>query len=53
MTALVPEFAVSNIKKSLEFYVDILGFKIKYQRPESNINAPKIALPTYISAKQS
>lgn len=34
MAALVPEFAVSNIAQSLHFYVDILGFEIKYQRPE-------------------
>ncbi|MGL1922108.1 MAG: VOC family protein [Hyphomicrobiales bacterium] len=33
MTALVPEFAVRDIAKSLVFYTDILGFKIKYQRP--------------------
>lgn len=34
MTALVPEFTVSNLANSLEFYVNILGFKIKYQRRE-------------------
>ncbi|PCI89028.1 MAG: bleomycin resistance family protein [Hyphomicrobiales bacterium] len=34
MTALVPEFAVSDIAESLKFYVDVLGFSIKYQRPE-------------------
>lgn len=34
MAVLVPEFAVSDIAKSLKFYVDILGFRVKYQRPE-------------------
>lgn len=32
---LIPELAVSNLKKSLNFYVDILGFKIEYERKES------------------
>lgn len=49
MAALVPEFAVSNITKSLKFYVDILGFQIKYQRPEEgfaylNIGAAELML---------
>mgnify|MGYP003489869272 CR=1 FL=1 len=30
---LVPELAVTDINKSLAFYVDILGFNISYQRP--------------------
>lgn len=34
MIALVPELTVSDIKQSLNFYVNILGFEIKYQRPE-------------------
>ena len=33
--ALIPELSVSNLKESLKFYCDILGFKIEYQRPES------------------
>ena len=33
---LVPELTVSDIKKSLDFYVNILGFKVEYDRPESN-----------------
>ncbi|MBL1419197.1 MAG: VOC family protein [Alphaproteobacteria bacterium] len=49
MTALVPEFAVSDIKQSLEFYVSVLGFEIKYQRPEEgfaylNIGAAELML---------
>ena len=32
--ALVPEFAVSNWEKSRDFYVDILGFSLLYERPE-------------------
>jgi catechol 2,3-dioxygenase-like lactoylglutathione lyase family enzyme len=31
---LIPELIVSDIKKSLEFYTKILGFKIEYQREE-------------------
>lgn len=31
---LVPELNVTNIKKTLEFYIDILGFEMKYGRPE-------------------
>jgi catechol 2,3-dioxygenase-like lactoylglutathione lyase family enzyme len=33
--ALVPELSVSDINKSLGFYVDVLGFKIEYQRMEN------------------
>jgi catechol 2,3-dioxygenase-like lactoylglutathione lyase family enzyme len=33
---LIPELAVSDLKKSLEFYVDTLGFKVEYERPENN-----------------
>lgn len=33
--SLIPELSVSNLEKSLQFYCDILGFKIEYQRPES------------------
>lgn len=32
---LIPEFTVSNLKKSIEFYVDLLGFEIKYERKEN------------------
>ncbi|MBD3303801.1 VOC family protein [Candidatus Woesearchaeota archaeon] len=31
---LIPELTVSDIKKSLEFYTKILGFKTEYQREE-------------------
>ncbi|MDX2028381.1 MAG: VOC family protein [Alphaproteobacteria bacterium] len=33
-TPLTPELACSNIKASLNFYVQILGFTIQYQREE-------------------
>ena len=33
--ALIPELSVSDIEKTKEFYVDILGFKIEYERPEN------------------
>jgi catechol 2,3-dioxygenase-like lactoylglutathione lyase family enzyme len=29
---LIPELTVSNFSKSLHFYTEILGFKIRYQR---------------------
>jgi len=31
---IVPELSVSDIRKSLEFYTDVLGFKLNYQRIE-------------------
>lgn len=31
---LVPELYCSNIEKTLAFYIDILDFKVLYQRPE-------------------
>ncbi len=31
---LLPELSVSNFQKSITFYIDILGFKILYQREE-------------------
>ena len=31
---LTPELSCSNLKESLRFYIDILGFKIAYDRPE-------------------
>lgn len=33
-TSLTPELCCSNIKSSLSFYIEILGFKIQYQREE-------------------
>ncbi|MFJ7746867.1 bleomycin resistance protein [Peribacillus sp. NPDC097295] len=32
--ACVPELSVSDINQSLSFYLDILSFKVDYQRPE-------------------
>ncbi|TFH30265.1 MAG: VOC family protein [Promethearchaeota archaeon] len=32
---LIPELSVSTIQNSLEFYMDILGFTLEYQREES------------------
>lgn len=32
--ALVPELSVSDIQKSLDFYVKVLKFKIEYERPQ-------------------
>lgn len=31
---LVPELLVSNIKNSLQFYRDVLGFKVEFERQE-------------------
>jgi catechol 2,3-dioxygenase-like lactoylglutathione lyase family enzyme len=33
-TPLTPELHCTNIKASLSFYTDVLGFEIQYQRPE-------------------
>jgi len=32
----LPELFITNFKKSLHFYMDILGFKIEYQRENPN-----------------
>lgn len=32
--SLIPELIVTGFQKSLKFYVEILGFKIDYDRPE-------------------
>ncbi|MGK9204140.1 bleomycin resistance protein [Sinorhizobium meliloti] len=32
---VVPELSVSDWRKSLRFYCDVLGFNIDYQRPEN------------------
>jgi catechol 2,3-dioxygenase-like lactoylglutathione lyase family enzyme len=44
--ALVPELYVSNLAKSLRFYVDILGFQLEYQR-----DAPRFAFLSYQSSQ--
>jgi catechol 2,3-dioxygenase-like lactoylglutathione lyase family enzyme len=36
--ALMPELYVSNFKKSLNFYTEILGFKLEYQRYQQDKN---------------
>lgn len=33
--ALIPELSVSNIQNSLNFYVNVLGFKVEYERKEN------------------
>src|ERR1700722_7056886 len=34
-TALTPELCCTDIKVSLPFYTDVLGFTVQYQRPEN------------------
>jgi uncharacterized glyoxalase superfamily protein PhnB len=34
LTSLTPELLCTNIKVSLPFYIEVLGFSIQYQRPE-------------------
>ncbi|MFE0508072.1 bleomycin resistance protein [Peribacillus butanolivorans] len=34
LNSLVPELSVSDINKSLNFYLNILTFKLEYHRPE-------------------
>jgi catechol 2,3-dioxygenase-like lactoylglutathione lyase family enzyme len=31
---LVPELLVSDVAASLAFYVDVIGFRVQYDRPE-------------------
>jgi lactoylglutathione lyase len=31
---LVPEFVCSNFAESLRFYIELLGFRVLYSRPE-------------------
>jgi catechol 2,3-dioxygenase-like lactoylglutathione lyase family enzyme len=33
-TALVPELNVSDVAASRRFYVDVLGFEVRFERPE-------------------
>jgi len=35
-SSLLPELMISDFKKSLEFYVNIIGFKVEYQREKPN-----------------
>lgn len=35
-SALVPELAVSDIKKSLHFWCDLIGFEVVYERVEEH-----------------
>ncbi len=32
--SLIPELSVNNIEESKRFYIDILGFKLEYERIE-------------------
>ena len=32
--AVIPEFVVSDLEKSRNFYCDLLGFSVEYERPE-------------------
>ena len=34
MSRLIPELDVSDLDRSVAFYVDVIGFKVLYQRPE-------------------
>lgn len=36
---LVPELYVSSLRVSLEFYLDVLGFRVEYERPEDKFAA--------------
>jgi catechol 2,3-dioxygenase-like lactoylglutathione lyase family enzyme len=37
--ALVPELYVSDLSTSIAFYVDLLGFRLEYERPEDRFAA--------------
>ncbi len=32
--ALIPELSVADIERTRRFYVDVLGFRVEYERPE-------------------
>jgi catechol 2,3-dioxygenase-like lactoylglutathione lyase family enzyme len=34
MAVLVPELMVADIRRSLAFYLDVLGFQVMWQRPK-------------------
>ena len=34
INSLVPELSVSNLEKSLGFYLNVLSFQVEYERPE-------------------
>ncbi len=56
--SLVPELYVTNLSQSLQFYVDLLGFKINYKRPENNFVAislekGKLMLQEFISSNKA
>ena len=36
---VTPELNVSNLKRSLDFYVRLLGFRVKFERPEEGFAA--------------
>ncbi|MCF6369843.1 bleomycin resistance protein [Rhizobium halophilum] len=36
--ALVPELAVSDWRKSRSFYCDVIGFDVRYERPEEGFS---------------
>ena len=50
MTAkIIPELDVENLERSLHFYVQILGYKVEYDRPEErfvflNLDGAKLML---------
>lgn len=31
---MIPEFTVFSIEETKKFYIDLLGFKLEYERPE-------------------
>jgi lactoylglutathione lyase len=51
--ALVPELHCSDLDKSLDFYVDLLGFRVLYDRPEERFayldrNGAELMLDEYV-----
>ena len=46
--ALVPELYVSNLGSSIAFYVEILGFRIEYERPEEKFAAISLRTPALV-----
>lgn len=40
--ALVPELYVSELSRSLRFYLDLIGFELAYERPEEGFAALRL-----------
>ena len=42
MPSLVPELTVTNLKESLRFYLEVLGFRLEYERTEDKFASVRL-----------